>query len=379
MNTTNEPLSVDANSLPCGVIVLAQNRSVVFCNIYAENTLSVVSSDVVGQRIDDLVTPASRIFIDSYVYPLLFEKAKAEEIQINCRSFEGDKLSVPVIANIEMRKDKSTVWTFMRCDNRDKLFEEFILARDSLSERTIELTRLNDRIQNERDNLQVFCHSLSHDFTAPIQRIRQLLTFAMEDLQSKHVAVDTELEMLKQSIHNTVVLTGLISGLVEYLTADAVERFEEAVDLNHIVSIAIDMSKDGESNNITVGRLPKVLGDAAQLKIIIKNLITNAMKYNDKKPEVAIRCSSTTRKGYINISIADNGIGMSTEYLEKIFEPFARLNLSNGTKYCGSGLGLSIVKKLVSNHNGDISVTSTLGVGSTFNIELPLANVDSDS
>jgi two-component system sensor histidine kinase/response regulator len=327
-------------------------------------------SDVVGRRIDEVVTAASQIFIDSYVYPLLLEKSNAEEIQINFTSLMGEKLQLPVIANIEMRSDGTTVWTFMCCENRDKLYEELISARDSLSEQANKLNTLNEQIQSERDDLEVFCHSLSHDFKAPIQRIQQLVTFAMEDLQSKDIAIDDELKMLKQSISNTAALMTLISGLVEYLTAGAKAPIDEVVDLNEIVGVAINLCEEDEPLNITVDMLPTVIGNTAQLQIIFKNLIANSIKYNQRTPEIAIHCCMTSREGYATLSITDNGIGMSTEYLERIFEPFSRLHVA--TEYGGSGLGLSIVKKLLSNQKGNMSVKSTLGEWSTFYIELTL-------
>lgn len=371
MNIISQTYSLNADNLPCGIIVVNQSRTIVFCNQYTASILSTEISDVIGRPIDEVVTAASRIFVDSYVYPLLLEKSIAEEIQLNFKSQTGGKLTAPVIANIEMRPDNMSVWTFMRCDNRDKLYEELISARDSLSEQANSLNTLYDQMQNERDDLQVFCHSLSHDFKAPLLRIQQLVTFAMEDLQSRDLALDDELEMLRQSTWNTSALMELIRGLVEYLEVGSKAAFNEAVNLDDIVAIAINLNEDGKPMNITVGQLPTVIGNRAQLQIIFKNLIANAIKYNQKNPEIAIFCCANSNHEYATLCVTDNGIGISSEYLEKIFEPFSRLHVAS--EYGGSGLGLSIVKKLLSNQKGNISVKSTLGQGSTFYVELPLS------
>jgi signal transduction histidine kinase len=112
------------------------------------------------------------------------------------------------------------------------------------------------------------------------------------------------------------------------------------------------------------------MGNSTQLLIVFKNLIGNAIKYTERYPEIAITCTHPTKTRYIIIAIRDNGIGMPAENLNKIFEPFSGLH--GASEYNSSGLELNIVKKLVSNHNGDITVKSTQGEGSTFYVELPL-------
>jgi signal transduction histidine kinase len=357
----------DQDKLPCGVIQVSRDRKILYCNQYAADIVSQKSAHMIGRSIDDLTSAASKIFIDSYVYPLLLEDSKTEEIQINFKNTEGR--SLPVVANIQMSEDSSTLWTLMVCENRDSLYEGLLIARDSLTQRALELQALNDKIQNDHEDLQVFCRSLSHDFTAPIQQIQALVTFALEDLQSKDLAIDGEVKMLEQSVQCADVLKSLIKGLIEYLTADARVQLDKAVNLDDVVSSAITLGEGEQPLNITIEPLPTVIGNSAQLLIVFKNLIGNAIKYTERDPEIAITCTKSTKTEYIIIAIKDNGIGMPAENLNKIFEPFSRLH--GTSEYSGSVLGLSIVKKLVSNHNGNITVKSTHGEGSTFFVELP--------
>jgi len=347
----------------------------VYCNRYAANVLSCDIGDVVGQAIEKFVSAASKIFVDSYVYPLLLENSNAHEIQLTLTNQKIRTSSTPVVVNIEVDTEQLSLWTFMRCDNRDKLYEELLASRDTLSKQAGELKTLNETIQHERDDLQAFCHSLSHDFTAPIRKIQHLVTYAIEDLRSKNVAVDEELKLLDDANKNAKVLAKLIDGLIEYLTADTRSRVNDTVDLNDIAVTAISLCQDGKPSKIEIGSLPLVTGNSAQLQIVFKNLIANAIKYNEREPEITIYCNNSCKDGFVAISVSDNGIGISSENLEKIFDPFSRLH-SEG-EYSGSGLGLSIVNKLVSNSGGNISVTSALGIGSTFKVELPLADKES--
>ena len=197
-------------------------------------------------------------------------------------------------------------------------------ARDGLREKAEQLSGLNDRIRLERDDLTLFCQTLSHDFTGPVIQARCMAMMVAEELQEKSSDFGEEVEMLELVTGNLTSLKALIDGLLEFLVAGVDERWVTAVDLNAVVSAAIDLSGGPGSSSVrvTAEDLPPVRGSAAQLQLLFTNLIGNAIKYNDRQPEIAITCDGETREGYHVITVRDNGIGMSEEHLEKIFEPF---------------------------------------------------------
>jgi signal transduction histidine kinase len=151
----------------------------------------------------------------------------------------------------------------------------------------------------------------------------------------------------------------------------------ETIDLNKKVQRALeDLELDVEEKKaiINVGKLPVVQGYRRQLQQLFQNLISNALKYSkaDTAPQIHISASEVLEHGrqYHLIEIKDNGIGFEQEYGEKIFQMFTRLH--GKAEYSGTGVGLSIVKKVVENHHGFIEVESAVGEGSVFKIYLPV-------
>ena len=117
----------------------------------------------------------------------------------------------------------------------------------------------------------------------------------------------------------------------------------------------------------------RVLGDAEQLTSAVVNLITNAINYSDPGGRVAVssRLAQDSDDGYVEISVADNGIGIRSEELERIFERFYRVDFARSRDSGGTGLGLSIVKHVIGAHGGTVNVWSKVGQGSTFTLRLP--------
>ena len=111
-----------------------------------------------------------------------------------------------------------------------------------------------------------------------------------------------------------------------------------------------------------------VIGDESQLGQLFQNLISNAIKYRDKRDPV-ITVAAERVNGNYRFSVKDNGIGIDKKFTDRIFVIFQRLH--GNTEYSGTGIGLAVCKKIVERHNGRIWVESTLGAGSTFYFEVP--------
>ena len=122
---------------------------------------------------------------------------------------------------------------------------------------------------------------------------------------------------------------------------------------------------------VTVEDLPTVMADAAQIAQVFTNLIGNALKYRrpDVPPEVRISAERAGR--FWRFAVADNGIGIEEQYLDRIFVIFQRLHTRG--EYEGTGIGLSVVRKIVERHGGTVQVESVPGEGSTFSFTLPAA------
>jgi two-component system sensor histidine kinase SenX3 len=149
-----------------------------------------------------------------------------------------------------------------------------------------------------------------------------------------------------------------------------------AVDVEDIIREAVNQcqtSAEGRNIEIVLGEISNttILGDRDQLIMAFQNLIENAINYSPENTKVSV--SASIIEGLVEISVADQGIGISESELERIFERFYRIDPARSRETGGTGLGLSIVKHVALNHGGDIKVWSKLNVGSTFALRLPIA------
>jgi two-component system phosphate regulon sensor histidine kinase PhoR len=167
------------------------------------------------------------------------------------------------------------------------------------------------------------------------------------------------------------------------LQAALMEKQELQLNLNplhvhEIIQYTLDnyrlqlQSQEGEVQLLLNAKNDLINGDDVHFSNLISNLVDNAIKYSDKKPEIKISTHST--KNYLVIRVEDNGIGMSKESVKRIFEKFYRAHTGNLHNVKGFGLGMSYVKTVIDAHKGKIKVDSVLGKGSVFTVEVPSLN-----
>ena len=251
-----------------------------------------------------------------------------------------------------------------------------------VEQRTKELARANESLQatnkelhRSNQNLEEFAHAASHDLKEPIRKIHYF-TNQLKAQLSNHLN-ENEARSFDRIENATRRMGNLIDDLLLYSHVSVRPQETEAVDLNiKLQRVMEDLELDIEEKKavIHVGKLPVIYGYRRQLQQLFQNILSNALKYSkaDVPPIIDITAKEIERGGlrYHAISITDNGIGFDLQYADRIFQMFARLH--GKSEYSGTGVGLSIVKKVVENHNGFTRVESTPGVGSTFEIYLPV-------
>ena len=153
-------------------------------------------------------------------------------------------------------------------------------------------------------------------------------------------------------------------------------RKKELLDLTEIILGTVDLLRNqGQPKDLEFvvdmpEGLPLVEADRSEMEQLFTNLISNAIKYNTRKGKVII--TARPGKNFLEISVADTGIGIDKEYLPRVFDEFFRVSGPETRYVTGTGLGLSIVKRIVESHFGRIDVTSTLGEGTTFTVKFPI-------
>lgn len=243
------------------------------------------------------------------------------------------------------------------------LGEEYILLL--VDDRT-EITR-TEAMRND------FVANVSHELKTPVGAI-SLLSEAIEDAADDPVAVRRfSTRMHKESAR----LGALVQDIIELsrLQSSDVIVHGEPVQVQQVVNEAVDRNKLlAEERNISIslgGQIEQpVHGEADLLMTAVRNLIDNAIRYSPDNSAVGVGLRQ--RDGYAQISVTDQGPGITADEQERIFERFYRVDSARSRQTGGTGLGLSIVKHIVANHGGEISLWSQEGQGSTFTLRIPV-------
>lgn len=219
-------------------------------------------------------------------------------------------------------------------------------------------------------DMQAFCNSLSHDFNGHISRIMGVSESIKTNFEKRLTFSDEDKQWFDYLDTSTNAVLNLVTNLQQYLTLGHNKQEFQTISLNKVVEftyLSVKMATEKEFEIHYPKDLPSVLGNGELLQLMLQNLINNSLKFNENKPVINI--NSQENDSFVILTIEDNGIGFDPKQANKIFSPFYRL--ANGKKFGGSGLGLSIVKRVIEHHNGKINVVSEVGTGTTFTLFLP--------
>ncbi|PBJ10150.1 PAS domain S-box protein [Flavobacterium sp. ACN6] len=252
-----------------------------------------------------------------------------------------------------------------------------------VKERTAELHAANAELEINNQELQQFAYIASHDLQEPVRKISVFTEMLKENLEKDPNKVNTYLNKITSS---TKRMENLIKDVLGYSQLSNTSKIFEYIDLNQIVEDIItdfDLTIEQKNASISVAKLPIVEAIPLQMSQLFGNLISNALKYskNGVAPNITItseilsysatkELSLDSTSEYVKIEIIDNGIGFSQNYAEQIFNIFQRLHGKD--EFAGTGIGLAICRKIMQNHNGQITAESKEGVGTTFTIVIPV-------
>jgi signal transduction histidine kinase len=255
---------------------------------------------------------------------------------------------------------------------------------DQMKKLNTELTEKNRELEITNEELDSFNYISSHDLQEPVRKIR---TFA-SIIEATDYDKFTEKNKynFQRLQHSAVRIQDLLQDLLIYSQLGKGQQHFELIPLKDAIEDAktnMDVVIEQAKATITYENLPVVRGVHFQLEQLFENLINNSIKYKhlERAPNIHITCThvETANKpedkalilpAYYKISVRDNGIGFDQRFVGKIFEPFSRLHSKQG--YSGTGIGLTICKKIVHNHSGIIRAQSVVDEGTTIIIYLPV-------
>jgi PAS domain S-box-containing protein len=229
---------------------------------------------------------------------------------------------------------------------------------------------LMDDLKRSNTELEQFAHVASHDLQEPLRMVTSYTQLLAKRYRGK-LGADAD-EYIAFAVEGTHRMQRLIDGLLEYSRMGKHGKPFAWVNLNDTIRHTLNnLEFTIEESNaiITVNNLPTVLADESQMLQLFQNLIGNAIKFRGvEAPRVHI--DARKKDNHWLLSINDNGIGFESQFAERIFVIFQRLQ--NNSKYPGAGIGLAIAKKIIKRHEGQIWAESELGKGTTFYFTLPI-------
>jgi light-regulated signal transduction histidine kinase (bacteriophytochrome) len=233
---------------------------------------------------------------------------------------------------------------------------------EELYRQRIELHESNERLMSVNKYLDEFTYIVSHDLKAPLRGLTSLCTFLGEELKSNENPEVTELMKL---IHGrTSRMQSLIEGILHYSRMAHAKTEVEQVDLNELIINIIDLISLPSNFRIHVDdNLPVLNTDKIRLHEVFQNLLSNAIKHNDKT-QGEIRISHKVYPSHFEFVVEDNGRGIKNEYFEKVFGIFQ--TLEGGDQTQNTGIGLTIVKRIVEQQGGKVWIESSYGSWTRF-------------
>jgi PAS domain S-box-containing protein len=248
-------------------------------------------------------------------------------------------------------------------------------ALDQLENNREELLRINKELVKRNNDLDNFIYTASHDLKAPVSNIEGLMQALLEVLREQDLLSGPADQIFKMMETSVEKFRGTITDLTEisHIQTDSLEGDVRKVKFADVMQEIRESSRELIiSQNVDVCEdfqaAPEILFSGKNLRSILLNLVSNAIKYRDPSRRPIVKIETELEGNYTVIKVTDNGIGIAEANLNKIFGMFKRFH----THVEGSGIGLYIVKRIIENAEGKIEVTSQPGLGSQFRVYLPI-------
>lgn len=313
-----------------------------------------------------------RFHIFIFLVGLLFTITLWDAYYNGSRPFDKEIASNLILIMGTLFSAAAGLFTWSLETRRTFLEKEVDWRTKDLHEKNQELIRKNQEVEN-------FIHIISHDLKAPIVSIQGFSSILKNELGSTIGA--EQLDYLNRIQINAQQMNVLILDLLEFSRVGRIEDEKQSVNMTELLNeIVAELKPEMDRCHVSIQvpkDLPVLWGSRKRLSQVFTNLITNAIKYMGPNPKARVNIGySKNGSDMSTLWVQDNGIGIRKEYQEKIFQIFQRV--PNQLKVEGTGIGLSIVKKIVEHNGGQVWVESEEGKGSQFFVQWPMSEVSSN-
>jgi len=344
---------------PDAMVVVNQAGEIVLLNLQTEKQFGYQRDELLGQKVKAIIPEgfAERLLADG---SRSAEEALAQHIGTGIELYGRRKDGSDFPIEIMLSPLKSAEGVLVTAAIRDISVRK--TAEANLLQKVVELNRSNEELGQ-------FAYMASHDLQEPLRMVSSYTELLSRRYKGK---LDAEAdEFIAFAVDGANRMQRLIRDLLVYSRVgtaemDVLDISSEAALEQALINLRVAIQESGAL--VTHGPLPKVMADEIQLIQLFQNLIGNAIKYQSHGvPRAHISAIKDGVKRWV-FSVRDNGLGIDSQYFERIFGMFQRLHKRED--FAGTGVGLAICKKIVERHGGDIWVESQLGTGSTFHFAL---------
>jgi PAS domain S-box-containing protein len=340
---------------------------------------------ILNQRSDD-VYPVKRKDLIGKKITEVFPATKGAVMEQNLRrALAGEFVHHDVYKSVATDRHFETFFIPLK-DKDGNIDRVLVIAHDitKIMQANEQLKLLNTELEKSNRDLEQFAYVASHDLQEPLRKIQIFSELSERNLRNPEI-----LTRYLQKINSSGArMSELIRAVLNYSKLSRINKEFSEIDLNKIIANIkgdLELVIEEKKAVIAVQPLPVIWGNALQMHQLFLNLVTNALKFSEKQPHIVIssaiisgtqaRLSDGLKKAgsYLELAVADNGIGFEPQYAEQIFAIFQRLH--SGNEYAGTGIGLALCKKIAENHDGVITAHSEPGKGSTFYVYLPATRI----
>jgi signal transduction histidine kinase len=253
-------------------------------------------------------------------------------------------------------------------DEYEEIAKSINRLTSELESHIFQLGRSCSDLKNANDELDAFSYSVSHDLRAPLRAINGYALVLVEDFSEQlGEKGNRSLEVITR---NAQKMSMLIEDLLSFSKIGKQQMQKVPMSMQETVkSVLAELPEGARSVEFNVGPLPDILGDKSLLRVVLENLVSNAVKYSSKKEKPVIEIGSYADGKNTVYYVRDNGAGFNMRYYDKLFGVFQRLHAERD--FPGSGVGLALVQRIIRRHTGDIWAEAAVDAGATFYFSLP--------